>query len=127
MTPTLALTGLYAAILALMAVALQIAAIAARARHGVLFGDGGNLAVLLPVRRHGNFVETVPLALILMLLAEAQGLAPLWLHASGLALVAGRAIHPFGLRQGPGALPLRIGGSVLTWAAMAVPVGWLLV
>ncbi|MEZ5913169.1 MAG: MAPEG family protein [Paracoccaceae bacterium] len=123
---TFPITGSYAAILALMLIVLQTLAIIARARTDVLFGDGGRMDMLLPMRRHGNFAEHVPLALIVLALAEAQGLSATWLHAAGLTLVLARIIHPFGLSEYRRALPLRIAGSVGTWIATLIPVAALL-
>lgn len=74
-------------------------------------GDGGNVDLHERVRRHGNFVEWVPMILILMMLAEAQGAGPLWLHAAGALTVAGRVLHPFGLRANAPTHPVRIIGN----------------
>ncbi len=119
---TFPITAIYAAILGLLMIALQIAVVAARGRTDVLFGDGGRMDLLLPMRRHGNLVETVPMALILMALGEAQGLSAGWLHTAGLLLLASRLIHPFGLAEARRALPLRIAGTVGTWIATLIPI-----
>ncbi len=119
---TFEVTGLYAVVLGLMMIVLQILAIAARAKHEVLFGDAGQMRIILPIRRHGNFVEHVPMALILMVLAEAQRLPEPWLHGAGLLLVASRAIHPFGLAETKEAVPLRVAGTVGTWIATLIPI-----
>ena len=119
-------TGLYAAVLGLMMIALQILVIAARAKYDVLFGDAGEMRMILPIRRHGNFVEHVPMVLILMALAEAQGLPAPWLHGAGLLLVASRAAHPFGLAETKKVLPIRVAGTAGTWIATLIPVGGLL-
>ncbi|MCS6759577.1 MAG: MAPEG family protein [Candidatus Devosia euplotis] len=56
------------------------------------------MKVLQKIRQHGNFIEWVPLTLVLMILAEAQGIDALWLHAAGVLLLIGRLAHPFGLK-----------------------------
>ncbi len=119
---TFPITAAYAALLGLLMIALQIAVVVARARTDVLFGDGGRMDLLLPMRRHGNFVETVPMALILLALAEAQGLSAGWLNGAGLLLLASRFIHPMGLAEWRRALSLRIAGTVGTWIATLIPV-----
>jgi len=119
---TFPLTGLYAAVLALMLITLQIMVIVARARTDVLFGDGGRADLMLAIRRHANFAEHVPMALIVMALAEAQGLGAGWLHAAGIVLVASRLVHSFGLAESRRVLPLRIAGSTGTWIATLIPV-----
>ena len=94
---TLTITPLYAALLALMSLALSYYVILGRARAHVSIGDGGDMGLATRIRRHGNFHENVPLSLILMLLAEAGGLGAAWLHAAGLLLLVGRALHAAGL------------------------------
>ena len=123
---TFPITAIYAAILCLWMIVLQIAVVAARGRTEVLFGDGGRMDLLLPMRRHANFIETVPMALILLALAEAQGLSAGWLHGAGLLLLASRLIHPFGLAEVRRALALRIAGTVGTWIATLIPIAALL-
>ena len=94
---TLTITPLYAALLALMSLGLTYYVILGRARTHVSIGDGGDMDLATRIRRHGNFHENVPLSLILMLLAEAGGLGAAWLHAVGLLLLVGRALHAPGL------------------------------
>ena len=65
-------TMLYAGLLGLMAVAVAVPAGRLRGQTGVSIGDGGNAELLLAIRRHGNFAEWVPLALILIGPAGAQ-------------------------------------------------------
>lgn len=109
MTPTI--TPIYAVPLALLALVLWVRVSSLRARLRVSIGDGGDPALHERIRQHGNFAETVPLVLILMGLAEAQGVAPVWLHAAGVLLLAGRILHPLGLRADNAAHPLRILGN----------------
>ena len=53
-------------------------------------------------------------------LAEAQD-APLWtVHALGLALLAGRALHAYGVCQDPEPLKYRQAGMALTFAVLAI-------
>lgn len=51
------------------------------------------------MRVHGNFAEYVPLAMILIMLAELGGASNRTLDALGLALLLGRAVHAFGVSQ----------------------------
>ncbi|MEZ5731313.1 MAG: MAPEG family protein [Paracoccaceae bacterium] len=119
---TFPITGFYTGMLGLIMIVLQVLVVVARARNDTLFGSGGKIEMLLPMRRHGNFIETVPLALIALGLAEAQGLGATWLHVAGGLLVLSRLVHPFGLRQSRAALPLRIAGTSGTWIATLVPI-----
>ncbi|MGB3179713.1 MAG: MAPEG family protein [Albidovulum sp.] len=119
---TFPLTGLYTGLLGLVMIVLQMLVVIARARHDTLFGDGGKMEVMLPMRRHGNFIETVPIALIAMALAETQGLGAPWLHGAGALLLVSRLIHPFGLTVSKAALALRVAGTTGTWIATLIPV-----
>ena len=74
--------------------------------------------LLRRIRVHGNFAEYVPLALFLMALAELQGLPPLILHALGLSLLAGRALHAFGVPRPPEDYRFRVAGMGLTFAVL---------
>ncbi|MDN2584224.1 MAPEG family protein [Aquibium sp. ELW1220] len=120
-------TGLYALPLALLYLALWLRVSATRARLKISIGDGGNTSLLENIRKHGNFVEWVSVVLILMVIAEGNGAAPLWLHVSGALLVAGRIVHPFGLTATDPAHPLRIVGNSASLLAALVATGCLLV
>ncbi len=119
MTPLL--TATYAAAIALFYLAMSAYVIATRAKTDVLLGDGGNPAMLLAIRRHGNLSEYAPIALIVMGFAEMLGLGSAWLHAAGLLLLAGRILHPFGLHTEPGGVAPRIAGTLATMAAILIP------
>ena len=69
------ITGGYAALLALLYLALSGLVIRQRLRHGVPIGLGEAEGLLRASRAHGNFAEYVPFALVLILLLE-QGGAP---------------------------------------------------
>jgi uncharacterized membrane protein YecN with MAPEG domain len=67
-----------------------------------------------------NFVEYTPITLTLLILAELQGASILLLHAAGLLLVVGRALHAVGLRQSAGRTFGRFYGTLATWFALVV-------
>lgn len=108
------ITALYTTILTIIAFILAQHVIKTRGRTTVALGDGGDGRLLEASRRQMNFVENVPLTLILMLLAEAGGAEALYLHLAGAALVVARILHPFGITVTRSAHPLRIGGAVAT-------------
>lgn len=120
------ITATYAALLALFFIALSFYVIITRAKTDVLVGDGGNPRMLVAIRRHGNMAEYVPLALLMMGLAEMLGLGAFWLHACGIALIAGRLIHPFGITESSGSLAPRVVGVLATMAAIVIPAGGIL-
>lgn len=78
-------------------------------------GDGGAKILQRAVRVHGNFAEFVPLALLLMLIAELQGSPPFVVHALGVALLVARAAHAAGVYRSSGTSPGRFFGTALTW------------
>ena len=85
---------------------------------GVALGDGGDRALLRRQRAHANFAEYVPMALILIALAEAQGLPHWMLQVLGLALLVGRLSHAYGVSLDPEKLQLRVVGVVLTFTVL---------
>jgi len=120
-------TALYAALLALLAVALGAWVVTLRVRHRVGLGDGGQSRLTRAIRAHGNLLETAPLALLLLLLAELTAALPVvGLQATGLALLCGRLLHAAGLARSGGASPPRFVGMLLTWLVTVALAGALL-
>ncbi len=113
---SLAITPIYAAILGLILLILSIRVVAVvRAKGNVAYGDGGNPDFTPVVRGQANFVEYVPLIVILIAFAEAGGTSSTWVHAMGGSLVVARVLHPIGLTNKPGINPFRFVGTNLTW------------
>ncbi len=83
-------------------------------------GDANDTALHERIRHHGNFVEWVPFALILMLLAEANGGNSIAIHSAGGLLVLGRVLHPMGLKADNPAHPLRIAGNSTNLLAVVI-------
>ena len=119
---SVAITALYAAVLGLIYVALSFNVSFKRGSTGVRLGDGGNPVMLAAMRRHGNFAEYTPFALILMAFAELGGLGALWLHAAGALLLGGRLVQLFGITSEGGPIAARIVGTLSTYAAMLVAI-----
>jgi uncharacterized membrane protein YecN with MAPEG domain len=92
-------TALYAGLLGLVAVAVAFPAGMLRGKLNISVGDGGNPALLLAMRRHANFAEWVPLALILIALLELNGVSTRAIHSLGAALVIARLLHAIGLKS----------------------------
>jgi uncharacterized membrane protein YecN with MAPEG domain len=113
-------TILYAGILGLMYIALSLYTIAGRFKYNQNIGDGGHESMAKRIRVHGNFIEYVPLALILLMLAEFEGAAENTLHALGGALVFARLIHPIGLMRKKGPSLCRSGGMLITFGVIIV-------
>jgi uncharacterized membrane protein YecN with MAPEG domain len=105
---------LYAALLALLFVALSIRTLLMRRRLQIAIGDAGNQGMLRAMRVHSNFAEYVPLSLLLLFLVEASGANPLFLHALGASILAGRISHAFGVSQIKEQYAFRVLGMALT-------------
>ncbi|MFQ5565762.1 MAG: MAPEG family protein [Paracoccaceae bacterium] len=111
---SLPVTALYAGLMGLWLLGLGFEVMRRRRRHDVSVGDGGVRALELAMRAHGNACEYVPIALILLALAEGMGAPGGVLHLFGLMLVAGRLIHGGYFLAGARRLNLRILGMLLT-------------
>jgi len=114
---SIVITPIYAAIFALMLVGLASYVIKMRYKHRVSLGDGGNKDMLKAIRAHGNFIEYVPMSLILMGMLELNGESTTVLHAFGGALLVGRVLHAPGLNF-KGTSKLRQIGMVLTFGVL---------
>jgi uncharacterized protein len=108
-------TPLYAAASGAMFIGFSAYISRLRGQLHVGLGDGGAKILQRAVRVHGNFAEFVPLALILLLIAELQGAPPLVVHALGVALLVARVAHAAGLYRSSGTSPGRFFGTALTW------------
>ena len=117
---SLSITPLYAALLTFVFLTLSWRVIMYRRANKISLGDADDKNLLKRMRAQANFIEYTPLALILILLAEAQGAPALALHLMGLALLAGRVLHAVGFASTPQKFILRQLGMVLTLAVMAL-------
>lgn len=107
-----AITALYAGLLGLMSVAIAVAVGRVRASTGISMGDGGNLELIAAMRRHANFIEFVPLTLILIGLLELNGVGSTAIHALGAGLVFARLCHAVGFRTDDSLKALRPIGAI---------------
>ncbi|MDX1500507.1 MAG: MAPEG family protein [Woeseiaceae bacterium] len=94
-------TALYAGLLAIFALALSFRAGTFRGKAGVsiLYGEPPNMELAERVRVHQNFLEYVPLAVILMGVIELNGGAAIFLHLIGIGLLVARVAHAAGLKH----------------------------
>lgn len=115
----IAITAIYAGILALIIVALGINVTVHRVKLRVALGDGGNPQMLRMIRLHANAIEYVPLALLLMAIYEINGGWHAALHVIGIALLAARLAQSWDMWSREKAGPGRIAGQSLTWVSLA--------
>lgn len=116
----LPLTLTTAALCAGLQVALTALVIARRAQSGISFLDGGDTELTRRMRAHGNFTETVPLALLLMALLELAGASRGLLLGLASLLIAGRLLHAVGVITQGDSWARRLGMVATLWALSAL-------
>ena len=119
-------TGLYAALLGLLFVALSVRTLLLRRTLRIAVGDAGNPEMLRAMRVHANFAEYIPLALFLIYLCETQGANRILVHALCLALLVGRLSHSYGVSQSNENYRFRVAGMALTFTPIIVASAYLL-
>lgn len=109
------ITMITAGLLGLLLLFLGGYVIAGRVSFKVNLGDGGHEEMQRRMRAQANFVEYVPMALILIALMENATIGPPWLvMALGGVLVVGRVWHAQGLLSSSGTSPGRFVGTNIT-------------
>ena len=116
----------YAGLLGLLLIALSAQVVLARRRYRVGLGAGSEEGLQQAIRVQANFVEYVPFAVILLVLAELTGLPVPALHGAGILLVASRVLHAIGLTQSPGRSFGRFYGTAGTWLVIVALSLWIL-
>ena len=114
------ITLLYAGLCTLLVMVLTFRVILARRRHRIGLGDGGNEELRQRIRAHGNAVEYLPLALILLGGMELTGYDDAWIHGFGATLFVSRVLHAWGLSRSEGVSFGRFVGTFLTLLPMGV-------
>jgi hypothetical protein len=89
-------------------------------------GAGGDAVLEQRIRAHGNFIESVPIALVLLYLLEQAGADPVYIHAFGIALVLARVAHAQGISGTAGRSAGRFYGSIGTLLVITALSIWLL-
>lgn len=107
-------SAIYVAIHGLLAVVLTVRVILYRVKSSITAGDGGNAGLAQAIRAHANFAEQVPMALLLIVLAEMLGTPAAMIHALGAVLVIARLFNAVGLSRSLGPTMPRQSGAGLT-------------
>lgn len=110
----ISVTPIYAGLIALLFLWLSLQVVGARRATKTSVGDGGHDVMLKRMRVQANCAEYAPIGLILLVLAELQGMPGVWLHLFGLMLLAGRGLHAFGFGATPQVIWARKWGMYLT-------------
>jgi uncharacterized membrane protein YecN with MAPEG domain len=109
------MTGIYAGLCGLLLVVLYLRISQRRLTAKIGLGTGGDDELERRVRAHGNFIESVPLALVLLFLFEHAGAEA----AFGIALVVSRVAHAQGISKTSGRSTGRFYGSIGTVLVIA--------
>ena len=117
---------IYVAILGLLFIVFTMRAGAYRAKSKIFIGTDDDPELLRRVRGQANFIETVPIALFLLITMELLGASDTWLHALAAALVAARIAHYLGLAQ-LGPPMLRVIGMIVTLSTILISSVWTLI
>jgi hypothetical protein len=97
-----------------------------RRQLGISVGDGGNEALLRRMRAQANFLETTPLALLLVLGLELSGANRIALAIVGAIFILARISHGIGMEGGDKAR-WRMYGMMGTTFPTVVLIVWVLV
>jgi uncharacterized membrane protein YecN with MAPEG domain len=121
------ITTLYAGLLGLILLFLAFKAGSMRGKLGISVGHGDSMDLLLAMRKQANFVEYVPMILILLGLLEVNGAPKLAIHIMGAALVIARICHAQGFRHDTMAGKGRFVGAAGTALLLLVTSIWAIV
>ncbi|MBL1274383.1 MAG: putative membrane protein YecN with MAPEG domain [Marinobacter maritimus] len=112
-------TGVFAAVLGILLLVLSAHVVRFRIKYSKGMGVTDNPDFEAAVRAHGNLVEYAPLCLIMLGIAELNGVASGLVYWTGMTLVVGRLLHAWGMINGHGGEhKARAIGIVLTWLAI---------
>jgi uncharacterized membrane protein YecN with MAPEG domain len=124
------ITATYLAVLALLYTVLAVQVARLRLRDRTAFGDNDSRELRSAIRAHANFIEYVPIIVLMVAMMEMSGLAAMGVHVLMGALLITRLLHPLGMYAAPNTLQFRIGrigGITLTFVlllACAVTILW---
>ncbi len=86
-------TLVFAALFGILHVIFTLRVGGYRFRSKISLGDGGDKELRNRIRAHGNFTENVPIALLLLLLNELNGLSERSLVILGSIFLVSRILH----------------------------------
>lgn len=92
---------------------------------GVAFGDGKDETLRCRITAFGNFMEYVPMCLIMLALMEYAGASSVTAWGVGGLLISGRVTHALSVLYTRNPAPKAI-GMLMTYAAFIIPAMWLL-
>ena len=121
----LPITSLFAALLALLLIGLSMRVGVLRYQKKIWLLDGGDNTLARATRVQGNFVEYVPIALLLIALLELASAPSLLLWCLGAGLLLSRLTHALGLSINERSIARGLGANG-TFLVMLISASWLL-
>lgn len=114
-------TAVFAAVTGLLLLVLSFQVVRFRLKYRKDLGVTDDRDFQSAVRAHANLVEYAPLGLLMLGLAELNGVSSSLIYWTGMALVVGRVLHAWGMINGQGGPhKARMVGILLTWLAILV-------
>lgn len=114
-------SSIYISLLALLIIVLAYRVTTFRRGEKIPLGDNNSSkAMKSAIRAHGNAVENIPIAALLLVMLELNSLNPLLVHIFGLVLLSSRVAHAYGLSKRNGPSPGRFYGTLFTWLLMVI-------
>ncbi|VAW01003.1 hypothetical protein MNBD_ALPHA01-2453 [hydrothermal vent metagenome] len=123
----LTITAFYTGILALIMVFLAYRTSARRLEAKINLGVGDDRIMEQRSRAFGNFIEFVPMMILLMAMIELQGHKAMFIHILGSAIVIARLFHALGITGKLKAVNGRFLGSLLSYIILLLAGVFLLV
>ena len=117
------ITPLYAIPLVALFLVLSWRIIAERRGNHFAYGDNDSPRIQAKIRAQANWAEYTPIVLLMMLMAELQGVSAAWLHITGMTLLVGRVLHGYGMSFVPKQFFYRQTGMLLTLMAIVFGIG----
>ena len=114
------ITGLYVGVLGILFIALCYGVILKRLKFKIGLGHGDNHELHKAIRVQGNFVEYVPISLLIIALCDFSNIPAMIVHALGITLVLGRLLHAYGLNKTSQASKARVIGTLMTHAVIVI-------
>ncbi|MBW7471473.1 MAPEG family protein [Marinobacter sp. M216] len=112
-------TGVFAAVIGILLLVLSGQVVKFRLKYSKGMGITDDRDFEAAVRAHANLVEYAPIGLLMLAVAELNGVPSGLVYWSGMTLVVGRVLHAWGMINGRGKPHwARMIGIIMTWLAI---------
>lgn len=118
----LATSALYVAALIVLLLMLTFQVIRVRRSERIALGDGSHKQLLRSIRAHGNFTETAPFGVLVLILLPLLGAGAGLVHLVGAPLLGGRLLHAYGLSNSAGPSFGRVFGMAMTLTSLIIAI-----